>query len=124
MSVLESGREKAAFLSGAKNIDVLSPDKANESNYIAETYGRTVAAVIPGAVLHIPLSALIDADKERERLEREKQKLLKEIERVEAKLSNEGFASKAPAEIIAAEREKLAKYSEMLEKIEQSIKAL
>ena len=54
----------------------------------------------------------IDMDKEIARLEKEVEKVNKEIERFEKKLNNEGFVAKAPAEVIAGEKEKLAKYQD------------
>ena len=43
---------------------------------------------------------------------KEVEKVNKEIERLEKKLNNEGFVAKAPAEVIAGEKEKLAKYQD------------
>ena len=54
-------------------------------------------------------------EKELARLESEKKKLMGEIERLEKKLSNEGFVAKAPAAVVEGERAKLAKYRENLE---------
>ena len=56
------------------------------------------------ATIFIPLSEIIDIEKEIARLEAEKQKLLSEIERIDKKLANEGFVSKAPAAVIDGER--------------------
>ena len=65
--------------------------------------------------LYIPLSDVIDFEKERERLAAEMKKNDGEIERIEKKLSNEGFVSKAPAQVIDGERAKLKKYLETRE---------
>ncbi|OAA84780.1 valine--tRNA ligase [Clostridium ljungdahlii] len=73
-----------------------------------------VSAVTRGAELFIPLFDLVDMDKEIERLNKEKEKLEGEIKRVENKLSNEKFVSKAPEAVVNAEREKGDKYREML----------
>ncbi|AZV58219.1 valine--tRNA ligase [Clostridium sp. AWRP] len=73
-----------------------------------------VSAVTRGAELFIPLFDLVDMDKEIERLNKEKKKLEGEIKRVENKLSNEKFVSKAPETVVNAEREKGDKYREML----------
>ena len=62
--------------------------------------------------LYIPLSEVIDFEKEKARLTAEMKKNESEIERLEKKLSNEGFVAKAPAAVIEGERAKLAKYLE------------
>jgi valyl-tRNA synthetase len=55
---------------------------------------------------------------------KEKEKTLKEIERVENKLNNESFVSKAPEKIINAEREKGEKYKAFLSQIEERLSVL
>ncbi|MBP3308536.1 MAG: valine--tRNA ligase [Clostridia bacterium] len=60
--------------------------------------------------LYIPLSEVIDFEKERARLLAETEKNEAEIARIEKKLSNEGFVAKAPAAVVDAERAKLDKY--------------
>ena len=47
-----------------------------------------------------------------------------EIERIEKKLSNEGFVSKAPAAVIDGEKAKLAKYLETKEALKEAIAKL
>ena len=74
---------------------------------------NAVQIVSDGAVLYIPLAEVVDTDKEKARLTKELDRLAGEIKRIEGKLSNAGFVSKAPAAVIDGEREKLAKYKEM-----------
>ncbi|QCX32966.1 valine--tRNA ligase [Caloramator sp. E03] len=83
-----------------------------------------VSAVVPGIEIFLPLEDLIDKEKEIERLLKEKEKYEKEVERVVKKLSNEGFISKAPKHVIEEEKEKQAKYQDMLNKIIERIDAL
>ncbi|MCI9337299.1 MAG: valine--tRNA ligase [Lachnospiraceae bacterium] len=77
-----------------------------------------VSVVIPGATLYIPFAELVDVAQERERLQKEKKRLEGELARVNGMLSNERFLSKAPEEKVAAEREKLAKYTQMMEQVD------
>ena len=65
----------------------------------------------------MPLEGLIDLEEEKKRNEEEKKKLQAEIERCEKMLSNPGFMNKAPQAKIDEEKEKLAKYKEMLKKL-------
>ena len=74
--------------------------------------------------LYIPLSEVIDFEKERARLALEMKKNDSEIERIEKKLSNEGFVAKAPAAVIEGERAKLAKYLETRAALEVAIAKL
>ncbi|EYE87798.1 valyl-tRNA synthase [Fervidicella metallireducens AeB] len=83
-----------------------------------------VSVVIAGGEIFMPLDDLIDKAKEIERLSKEKEKLEKEVERVVKKLSNPGFISKAPESVIAEEKEKQAKYQEMLDKVIERINSM
>ncbi len=74
-----------------------------------------VQIITDSATIYLPLSDIIDTEKERERLFGEQKKLEGEIERLEKKLSNEGFVAKAPAAVVEGEKEKLAKYKEKLD---------
>ena len=74
-----------------------------------------VRIVTDSATIFLPLSDIVDTEKERARLESEQKKLALEIERIEKKLSNEGFVAKAPAAVVEGEKAKLAKYRENLE---------
>ncbi len=80
-----------------------------------------VSSVISGVEIFIPLEDLIDFEKEMERLNKEKENLESELERVNGKLGNENFVSKAPAQVVEAEREKQKKYSELYEKVLERI---
>ena len=83
-----------------------------------------VSVVIPNGVIYMPFDELIDIEKEIERLKKEEEKLIKEVERVEKKLSNQGFVSKAPEKVINEEKDKMAKYKDMLEKVVKQIESL
>lgn len=83
-----------------------------------------VSAVIQGAELYLPLDDLIDFEKEMDRLQKEKSKLEKEVERVVSKLNNQGFVAKAPAHLLDEEREKEAKYRELLGTVDARIQVI
>ena len=85
---------------------------------------RSVQIICDGAVIFIDLADIIDFEAERRRLEAEREKALSEIGRVESKLSNEGFVSKAPAKVFEAEKAKLTKYRMMLSDIDEALKKL
>ncbi|MDO7906893.1 valine--tRNA ligase [Paenibacillus sp. JX-17] len=92
-------------------LDMSAPDKA-------------MSAVVSGAELYLPLAGLIDIAQEIARLEKELQHLDSEVQRVEKKLSNEGFVAKAPAKVIEEERAKQADYSDKRSKVIARIEEL
>ncbi len=80
-----------------------------------------VSVVIPGATLYIPFADLVDIAQEIERLEKEKKRLEGELARVNGMLSNEKFISRAPEQKIAEEKEKLEKYTRMMEQVTERL---
>lgn len=84
----------------------------------------TVTVVTDCARIFIPLSDIIDVEKEMARLNKEKKAVQKDLDFLNGKLSNQGFLAKAPEKLIEAERAKLAKAQEKMSKIEESIAAL
>lgn len=67
----------------------------------------------------IPLKGLIDVDAELKRLQKEMDKLSKEQERLNSKLTNQNFVGKAPPAVVQKEKEKLAEASSSLEKLKE-----
>ena len=80
-------------------------------------------AVTHSARIFIPLNELVDKEKELARLNKEKAAVQKDIDFSQGKLNNAGFMAKAPEKQVEAEKAKLAKALEKMEKIEQSIAA-
>ena len=76
-----------------------------------------VSVVVSDAVVYLPLEDLVDREKEIERLTKEQERLTKEIARCQGMLNNPNFVNKAPAAKVDAEKEKLQKYEEMMEKV-------
>ena len=83
-----------------------------------------VSVVIPGATLYMPFAELVDIAQEIERLQKEQKRLEGELARVNGMLSNERFISKAPEAKIAEEKEKLAKYTRMMEQVKERLTQL
>ncbi len=83
----------------------------------AYTADDAITIATDAGSLYIPLAEVVDLDKERARLKAELTKTEGEIERIEKKLSNAGFVSKAPAAVVDGERAKLGKYRETREAI-------
>lgn len=83
-----------------------------------------VSVVIPGATLYIPFDQLVDIGQEIERLKKEETRLLGELKRVNGMLNNEKFISKAPESKILEEKEKLEKYTRMMEQVKNRLQQL
>ncbi|PNT94095.1 valine--tRNA ligase [Clostridium thermosuccinogenes] len=115
-SILAEGRSFFERLAGVSEISVQTGKEGIPAD--------AVTSIIEGAEIYIPLDDLIDIEKEIERLEKEKAGLEKELERVNGKLSNEGFIAKAPAKVVEEERAKKVKYQEMYDKVVERLNAL
>lgn len=72
----------------------------------------------------IPLNDLIDYSKELERLEKELNTAKSELKRAESKLNNEGFLKGAPEALVEKEKEKVGKYSHLIDDINNSISSI
>ena len=114
---------ESTFSSAAKIIEKLA--SASEV-ILTDSYDSDDAVMIAtdSGSLYIPLSEVIDFEKEKARLNAEMKKNDSEIERLEKKLSNEGFVAKAPAQVIEGERAKLKKYLETRESLKATLKKL
>ena len=112
---LRQGELYIKALCGADSLTIVPAD--------SPAVEAAAAAHVRGVDIYLPLKGLIDLDKEQARLEKEVANMDKEIKRLEGKLGNAGFISKAPAEVVAGERQKLADYSEkrasLLERLAQ-----
>ena len=96
--------------------EVTITDKVDEND--------CVTVVTDCARFFIPLSDIIDVEKETARLNKDKEKVQKDIDFLSKKLNNQGFIAKAPAQLIEAEKAKLAKAEEKMAKINESLAAL
>jgi valyl-tRNA synthetase len=75
---------------------------------------EAASKIFAGIEVYVSLSGLANLDLERKRLRKERDELASHITRLEGKLANEGFVSKAPAEVVASEQERLGELKERL----------
>ena len=95
---------------------------ASDVVYIDEYKGEDAVSIITDdCAIYIPLSEVVDFEKEKARLDGELVKTQGEIDRLEKKLSNEGFVAKAPAAVVDGERAKLKAYKEKADSIAAEI---
>ena len=114
--LIEASSEFLKKLGFADSIEIKENKKDIPSN--------AISIVQEGIEVFIPFEELVDVQKELERLNGEREKLEKEVERATKMLANKGFVEKAPKEKIQEEEEKLKKYKEMLETVEKRINEL
>ncbi|GKV68804.1 valine--tRNA ligase [Sporosarcina sp. NCCP-2716] len=86
--------------------------------------GKSMSAVVTGAELFLPLEGLLDIDEEIARLTKELGKWAGEVKRVQGKLSNERFLSKAPQAVVDEERAKEQDYLDKHAAVERRIQEL
>ncbi len=80
-----------------------------------------VCIVTTDAKIYIPLGELVDFEKEIARLNKEKEKVLKELEFIDKKLNNENFVAKAPQAVVDGQREAAQKLRDKIAMIDESI---
>lgn len=125
LMVLNTGKTKDAFSMGVTYFEKLASAQSLEFlQSIEEVPENSVSVISKGAQMYIPLLELVDLEKELSRLNKEKERLISEIDRVNKKLSNEKFVSKAPKEVVLEEQQKGEKYKEMLKAVNDSLNAL
>ncbi|MFD2681457.1 valine--tRNA ligase [Bacillus seohaeanensis] len=89
-----------------------------------ETPDKAMTAVVTGVDLFLPLEGLINIEEEIARLQKELEKWNKEVARVQGKLNNEKFVSKAPQKVVDEEKAKEKDYLEKRSKVEARIQEL
>uniref|UniRef100_A0A7S4W3F4 valine--tRNA ligase n=2 Tax=Ditylum brightwellii TaxID=49249 RepID=A0A7S4W3F4_9STRA len=77
-----------------------------------------------GVEAYLPLSGLIDPVKERKRLEKQSEKIEKEIQKLAGRLQSKGFVDKAPAAVVDKAKNELAELEDQAAKIKSSLEAL
>ena len=85
---------------------------------------NSISVITEGIELYMPFEDLVNIKEEIARLEKEKEKLEKEVQRSKGILSNKGFLEKAPESKINDEKDKLIKYTKMLEDIKARIASM
>ena len=114
--IFENGRVFFAALGYASEVIVQDNKNGIDSD--------AVSVVIPNGTIYMPFAELVDIAKEIERLENEEKRLNGELARVNGMLSNERFVSKAPAAKLQEEKDKLEKYTQMMEQVKERLSHL
>ena len=124
--LIQANDEKVqAFLTANQNyiMRFCNPDELVIATELAVP-DMAMSQVITGATIYLPLANLINLTEEIARLEKELAKLDSEVKRVQGKLANERFVSKAPQAVVDQERAKEADYLEKQQAVAQRIAQL
>ncbi|RJG02221.1 valine--tRNA ligase [Noviherbaspirillum sedimenti] len=116
--IIESSGDKAAAQSFAPYLQALA--KLSEVQ-VVDSLPQSPAPVSIVGDVKLMLKVEIDVTAERERLSKEVMRLEGEIAKVNAKLGNESFVARAPAQVVAQEKERLVNFSATLEKLREQL---
>ena len=122
--LLVSTLQREAFQMGAPILQRLGYGSEVEILGVADAPAETqgmVTVITHAARILIPLAELVDLDKERNRLLKEIGKNEAELSKLAAKLGNPGFVSKAPEAVVAAEGERMKKLEILLQKLREEL---
>lgn len=113
---IENNKNQLMELGYSESVNFVDKSEINPDDY--------TTLIVEKTEIFLPMDELIDKEKELERLNKEKEKVLSEIERAEKKLANKGFVNKAPEKLVNEEKEKKKTYTIMLENIEEQIEKI
>ena len=119
---LEEAQDILLKLGFAEDIEII--EKIENAKENKEEIDSAMSIILSDVEIYIPLKGLIDIEEEKARLEAEVKKLEAEVARGEKMLSNPGFINKAPEAKVNEEKEKLAKYREMLDLAKERLEKL
>ncbi len=117
-SAIAESQEAISALARVSNLRVLADDDERPD---AATVTTTI---LDGVTVMAPLAGLIDSDAERGRLARDLDETRARRDALRQRLDNEGFRSKAPANVIAKEEERLSEATDRVQRIEDQLALL
>jgi valyl-tRNA synthetase len=124
--LLQGGQAQARELAGATESLLKRLARVDRLEWLADdaTPPAHALSLVGDLRVMVPLAGLIDLDGERARLGKEIARREQDVERLQQKLANPGFADKAPAEVVARERQKLAEAEQALATLRGQIEVI
>jgi valyl-tRNA synthetase len=119
--LLQNGNEQDRAYFASSGIYLHKLGRLESATWLVDedTAPESAIALVGALKILIPMAGLIDKDAELARLDKEIQKILKELPRAEGKLNNPDFVNKAPADVLKKEEQKLADLRSSLDNLEQ-----
>ena len=128
IEALIAAGEKFDLLDGQRDVLIalarLDAERLRLARTLPEKPAQALTLVVGPMEIYLPLAGMVDLAAERRRLAEEIERLEADIARSEELLANEAFLTKAPAQVVEKEREKLAAYRERREKLLERLRAL
>jgi valyl-tRNA synthetase len=118
------GRHRAAFETARRELSSLArvaDDELVMLNGIPESSQGALTAVAGNVVAMLPLVGMVDLEAERDRLRKEIAATIAERDRARAQLGNEAFVSRAPEQVVAVQRQRLATAQEQISLLERRL---
>ena len=85
---------------------------------------KSATAISNGMVLYIPLGGLVNLEEEKDRMEKRTLDINKLLSKIDAKLSNENFLTRAPKSVVEKERSNQTKLNQELNKISKNLEMI
>ena len=121
--IVQSRANRALFTEHASLIGRLSRSAVTVDGQSAGA-GAAHSLLADGSEVIVPLGGLVDLTKECGKLRTELEQLEVQLEALSKRLRNEGFTSRAPANVVAAERAKEEEWTKRREQLAEKVKAL
>jgi valyl-tRNA synthetase len=121
-SPVEEVRERLA--ENSEQVVRLSGSGELEVHVSARKPAASASAVLPDLEVFLPLEGLVDLDGERQKLEREHQRIEKLLQAASRRLASEEFRERAPREVVLREEEKRSEFRTILERLERNLEAI
>jgi valyl-tRNA synthetase len=122
--VCADSAKNTILLRHAASVTSMTKVKEFEVKGAGECPKGAASYIFEDIAIFVPMQGLIDIDRELEKLGREREKIVVQLERIAGKLGNEKFMANAPAEVVAKEQEKLDGFRATIAKIDENVARL
>ena len=119
-----SGKMTAAIIpysSAIQSLAKVKPMEFKDGRLTGAQGEKFAVAVLKEADVIVPMASMIDVAAEKEKILKELAQIDADVIRLEARLKDEAFLSKAPAAVIAKEKERLTERKERASRLRQQI---
>ena len=115
---IEEEAEVIRTLSRVEPLRILSSDSSRDSS------AKGIALVVSPLVVRLPLEGVVDLDAEAQRLRKDRDDCIRNLDRVSALVSNPDFRAKAKPEVVENEEERLRSLSERKQRLDEILEQL